>query len=47
MPSKIRKPKKIKARIPVPRKPAKAIAPKKGKGARPPRREHWRRELEQ
>jgi hypothetical protein len=47
MPSKIRKPKKIKARIPVPQKPAKTIAPKKGRGALAPRLKDWRKEEEE
>ena len=46
MPSKIRKPRKVKPRIPVPRKPAKAITPKKGRGAKAPRRKDWRQEEE-
>jgi hypothetical protein len=41
MPSKIRKPKKVKLRIPLPRKPPKTIAPKKGKGAKAVRRKDW------
>jgi hypothetical protein len=47
MPSKIRKPRKINPRIPVPKKPAKAIAPKKGRGATPARRRDWTREAEE
>lgn len=47
MPSKIRKPRKVKPRIPVPRKPAKAIAPKKGRGAKAVRQKDWRREAEE
>lgn len=42
MPSKIRKPRKVKLRIPLPKKPPKTIAPKKGKGAKVTRRKDWR-----
>jgi hypothetical protein len=41
MPSKIRKPKKPKTRLPLPSKPPKTIAPKKGKGARVTRQKKW------
>jgi hypothetical protein len=46
MPSKIRKPKKVKLRIPVPQKPPRTIAPKKGRGARKVRRRDWTAEAE-
>jgi hypothetical protein len=46
MPSKIRKPKKVTPRIPVPQKPPKTIAPKKGRGAKRVRQKDWGSEAE-
>jgi len=47
MPSKIPKPKKVKPRIPLPKKPPKTIAPKKGRGAKRERRKVWSAEAEE
>ena len=41
MPSKPKKPKARKLRVPVPAKPPKVIRPKKGKGSPPPRQKDW------